>query len=149
MGPYANEIKNGEFTYIENLNSQNLYEVFSDNNQIFIFENRIKEEFEMKKRANLNEIESNLPFGKKWEKNRLRYNEINVGSSLDHNFVLETIVTTTSIIISQKSTTKLRLHFSVVNNFKPRDMIKIYSLRNRLVIVIQGHTAFMICLALL
>ena len=55
-----------------------------------------------------------------------------MGSSLDHNFVLETIITTTSIIISQKSTTKLRLHFAVVNNFKPKDMIKIYSLRNRL-----------------
>ena len=107
-------------------------DIFSDKNQIFIFENRIKEEFENKKRVNLNEIESKLPFGKKWEKNRFRYNEINVGSSLDHNFVLETIITTTSIIISQKLTTKLRLHFAVVNNFKSKDMIKIYSLRNRL-----------------
>ena len=98
---------NIKVAYIENLNSQNLYEVFSDNNQIFIFENRIKEEFEMKKRANLNEIESNLPFGKKWEKNRLRYNEINVGSSLDHNFVLETIVTTTSIIEFKFSNMKI------------------------------------------
>ena len=98
---------NIKVAYIENLNSQNLYEVFSDNNQIFIFENRIKEEFEMKKRANLNEIESNLPFGKKWEKNRLRYNEINVGSSLDHNFVLEKIVTTTSIIEFKFSNMKI------------------------------------------
>ena len=102
---------NIKVAYIENLNSQNLYEVFSDNNQIFIFENRIKEEFEMKKRANLNEIESNLPFGKKWEKNRLRYNEINVGSSLDHNFVLETIVTTTSIIEFKFSNMKINLFF--------------------------------------
>ena len=123
---------NIKIAYIENLNSKNLHDVFSDNNQIFIFENRIKEEFEIKKHVNLNEIESNLPFGKKWEKNRLRYNEINVGSSLDHNYVLETVITTTSIIISQKSTTKLRLHYSVVRNFKPIDMIKIYSLRNRL-----------------
>ena len=98
---------NIKVAYIENLNSKNFYEVFSDNNQIFIFENRIKEEFEMKKRANLNEIESNLPFGKKWEKNRLRYNEINVGSSLDHNFVLETIVTTTSIIEFKFSNMKI------------------------------------------
>ena len=63
---------NIKVSYIENLNSKNLHDVFSDNNQIFIFENRIKEEFEIKKHVNLNEIESNLPFGKKWEKNRLR-----------------------------------------------------------------------------
>ena len=80
----------------------------------------------------MNEIESNLPFGKKWIINRFNHNEINVGSSLDPNFILETIITTTSVINSQKSTTKLRLHFSVVENFKPKDMIKIYSLRNKI-----------------
>ena len=36
------------------------------------------------------------------------------------------------MIVSQKSTTKLRLHFSVVNNFKAKDMIKIYSLRYKI-----------------
>jgi len=123
---------NIKVAYIKNLNSKKFHNVFSNNNQIFIFEKRIKEEFEINKRVNLNEIESNLPFGKKWVKNRLRNNEINVGSSLDHNFVQETIITTTSIIISQKPTTKLRLHFSVVGNFEPIDMIKIYSLRNKL-----------------
>ena len=118
--------------FIDNLKSEPLFDVFPEKNQIFIFESRIKKEFEIKKHVNLNEIESNLPFGKKWKVNQSRYNEINVGSAIDHNFVLETVITTTSIIVSQKQTTKLRLHYSVVNNFKPNDMIKIYSLRNRL-----------------
>ena len=39
------------------------------------------------------------------------------------------MITATSIIESQKLTTKLRLHFSVVKEFRPKDMIKIYSLR--------------------
>ena len=40
---------NIKIAYNENLNAKNLYEVFSDSNQIFIFENRIKKEFETKK----------------------------------------------------------------------------------------------------
>ena len=115
--------------YYQIINSKCLAKVFSQKNQIIIFENKIKNEFKTKKHANLNEIESNLPFGRTWKNNKFVSNQINVGSSLDPNFILETIVTTTSVINSQKSTTKLRLHFSVVRNFKARDMIKIYSLR--------------------
>ena len=114
------------------LNSESLNVVFPEKSQLIIFESKINEEFKNKKHVNLNEIESNLPFGKKWIINRYNHNEINVGSSLDPNFILETIITTTSVINSQKPSTKLRLHFSVVENFKPRDMIKIYSLRNKL-----------------
>ena len=114
------------------LNSESLNVVFPEKSQLIIFESKINEEFKNKMHVNLNEIESNLPFGKKWIINRYNHNEINVGSSLDPNFILETIITTTSVINSQKPSTKLRLHFSVVENFKPRDMIKIYSLRNKL-----------------
>ena len=114
------------------LNSESLNVVFPEKSQLIIFESKINEEFKNKMHVNLNEIESNLPFGKKWIINRYNHNEINVGSSLDPNFILETIITITSVINSQKPSTKLRLHFSVVENFKPRDMIKIYSLRNKL-----------------
>ena len=118
--------------YRLSLNSTSLNEVFPEKSQLAIFERMIEEEFKKKKHVNLNEIESNLPFGKKWKINRFGHNEINVGSSLDSNFILETIITTTSVIISQKQTTKLRLHFSVVKNFQPKYMLKIYSLRNKL-----------------
>ena len=99
---------------------------------IIIFEKKIKQEFESNKYVNLNEIESKLPFGRQWKYNKCHFNEINVGVSLDPYFILKAIITTVSIISSQKFDTKLRLHFSVVNNFTPKDMLKIYSLRYRI-----------------
>ena len=80
----------------------------------------------------MNEIESKLPFGRQWKYNKYHFNEINVGISLDPVFILKAIITTVSIISSQKYETKLRLHFSVVNHFKPKDMLKIYSLRYKI-----------------
>ena len=118
--------------FYEIMNKKSLKNVFQQENQLIIFEKKITEEFLNKKYVNLNEIESNLSFGNKWETNKYDSNIINVGTSLDSNYILKAIITTTSVIFSQKSTTKLRLHFSVVNNFKPIDMIKIYSLRYRI-----------------
>ena len=100
--------------------------------QIISFEKLIEKEFKIKNHVNLNEIESNLPFGRRWNLLKNDPNEINVGISLDRNFILKAMITTASVIDSQKSTTKLRLHFTVVKTFKPRDMIKIYSLRSRI-----------------
>ena len=100
--------------------------------QIISFEKLIEKEFKIKNHVNLNEIESNLPFGRRWNLLKNEPNEINVGISLDRNFILKAMITTASVIDSQKSTTKLRLHFTVVKTFKPRDMIKIYSLRSRI-----------------
>jgi len=100
--------------------------------QIISFEKLIEKEFKIKNHVNLNEIESNLPFGRRWNLLKNNPNEINVGISLDRNFILKAMITTASVIDSQKSTTKLRLHFTVVKTFKPRDMIKIYSLRSRI-----------------
>ena len=42
------------------------------------------------------------------------------------------MITVASVIDSQKLTTRIRLHFSVVKDFKPKDMITIYSLRERI-----------------
>ena len=42
------------------------------------------------------------------------------------------MITTSSIINSQKTETKLRLHFAVVKNFRPKYMLKIYSLRRKI-----------------
>ena len=100
--------------------------------QIISFEKLIEKEFKINNHVNLNEIESNLPFGRRWNLLKNDSSEINVGMSLDRNFILKSMITTASVIDSQKSTTKLRLHFTVVKTFKPRDMIKIYSLRSRI-----------------
>ena len=118
--------------YYESLNQNNLKLIFKEKNKINIFSKIIAQEFKLKKYANLNEIESKLSFGNKVNYNKYNTNEINVGASLDPNFILKAIITISSVIASQKSNTKLRLHFSVVNNFKSKDMLKIYSLRYRL-----------------
>jgi len=115
-----------------NLNRKIKFNLFQNKNQLILFENKIKEEFRIKKNVNLNEIESNFPFGRRWDSYNFSKKAINIGSSLDPRYILKAIITTVSIIASQKSSTKLRLHFSVVNNFNTKDMIKIYKLRNRL-----------------
>ena len=68
-------------------------------------------------------------FGKKWNPIYNYSNEINVGQSLDPKSTLKAMITSASIIDSQNLTTKIRLHFAVVEKFKAEDMIKIYSLR--------------------
>ena len=115
----------------KNVNQKKKNKFFQNKNQLILFENKIKEEFRIKKNVNLNEIESNFPFGREWNSYNFREKAINVGSSLDPLYIPKTIITTVSIIASQKPSTKLRLHFSVVNNFNPKDMITIYNLRNR------------------
>jgi hypothetical protein len=95
-----------------------------------IFILKIKEFFNEKGYVNINEIESKIPRGRPW--NKIRSNEVNVGSSLDSNYILQTMITASSIIDSQKTETKLRLHFAVVKNFKPKNMLKIYSLRSKI-----------------
>jgi hypothetical protein len=106
--------------------------IFKQKEQIILFSRMIEKEFKIENRVNLNELESKMFFGRKWEKLKNEPNEINVGMSLDRNFILKTMITTASVIYSQKTTTKLRLHYTVVKTLKPRDMIKIYSLRGRI-----------------
>jgi lipopolysaccharide biosynthesis glycosyltransferase len=97
--------------------------------QIFLF--NIREVFNEKGYVNINEVESKIPGGRSWKKNKNKSSEINVGSSLDSGFILRTMITTASVMDSQKLDTKLRLHFAVVNNFSVKNMMKIYSLRNK------------------
>ena len=103
-------------------------EIIINNNNNLNRKIKFKEEFRIKKNVNLNEIESNFPFGRRWNSYNFSKQAINIGSSLDPRYILKAIITTVSIIASQKSSTKLRLHFSVVNNFNTKDMIKIYKL---------------------
>jgi hypothetical protein len=92
----------------------------------------IKKFFNEKGYVNINEIESKFPRGRIWEKNKNKSNEINVGSSLDSGFILRTMITTSSVMDSQKLDTKLRLHFAVVKDFSIKNMLKIYSSRAKI-----------------
>jgi hypothetical protein len=129
------EFKEKEKNYLEiiKLNNKDEYnEILKRKNFRNIFLQKINEIFKKKGYINLNELESNLPQGRPWPKIKNKKNEINVGSSLDPNYILRTMMTTASLIDSQKNETNLRVHFSVVNNFTSENMLKIYSLREKI-----------------
>lgn len=51
---------------------------------------------------------------------------------MDSRYVLRAMMTIASIMDSQKPKMIIRLHFAVVLNFKDKDMLKIYSLREKI-----------------
>ena len=82
--------------------------------------------------VNINEVEADIKGGRKWQKFTDKTNEINIGFQLDSSYILRTMMTVASIIDSQKMSTKLRLHFAVVLGFNAENMLKIYSLREKI-----------------
>ena len=96
-----------------------------------LLKKKIKEIYEKNEKVNINEIESKLPNGRMWKKINKR-NEINIGFQLDPNYVLRVMMTLASIMDSQKPYTKIRLHLAVVLSFSVDDMLKIYSLREKI-----------------
>ena len=93
---------------------------------------KVNQTFELNEYININEIESTIPKGRVWNKSKDKINEINIGFQLDPNYVLRVMMTLASIMDSQKPKTKLRFHLAVVLNFNAKDMLKIYSLRNKI-----------------
>jgi len=82
--------------------------------------------------VNINKIESNLRYGRTWIEDNNKKSIINIGVSLDPSYILKCMMTISSVIDSLKNDTKLRLHFGVVKNFSCDNMMKIYSLRDKL-----------------
>ena len=93
---------------------------------------KINETYKRNGFVNLNEVESTIPGGRAWIKEKTKSKEINVGTGFDANFVLLAMFTIASIMDSQNLETKLRLHFAVVNGFPVEKMIKIYTLRDKI-----------------
>ena len=105
----------------------------SSNNYYFKFNKfayEIKKEFEIFYKVNINEIDQKINRRNKSEDNIKSI--INIGITLDKQFVLETMITLTSIMSTQKKTTKVRFHLGVTNNFSVDKMLKIYNLRERI-----------------
>ena len=95
------------------------------------FTNEISKIFNISDKVNLNEIEDKIN-GKIDYKEKEINSIINIGFTLDKNYVLETMITVTSIMVTQSKTTKIIFHFGVTSNFSTLNMIKIYELRKRL-----------------
>ena len=96
-----------------------------------IFINKIQEKFYINGKVNINDIDNELNNNK--TSNFEKYNcTINIGFTLDPEFVLQTMITITSIMATQYKTTKIIFHLGVINNFSAKKMLKIYELRKKI-----------------
>jgi len=101
----------------------------------FNLKNKIIKEINMKynkfNKVNINEIFNKINQVKDEFKEKVK-SIINIGFTLDKNYVYETILTVTSIMVTQKNTTGIRFHFGVTENFTANNMIEIYELKNKI-----------------
>ena len=96
----------------------------------------IQKSFTENNKVNINKIEE-LIFKKDKIVKEIS-SAINIGFTLDPNYLLQTIITASSIMATQKNTTKIRFHFGVTQNFTSQHMIKLYNLKER----INNNTEF-------
>ena len=94
------------------------------------FINEVQNIFTKNQKVNINQIEEK--FHKSNILNKDIISTINIGFTLDPGYILETILTTSSIMSTQNKTTKIRFHFGVTKNFNITHMMKLYELRNRI-----------------
>lgn len=97
-----------------------------------LLSNKINEYYIKNGFVNINEIESKIKNGRKWENKFDKENEINIGFQIDSTYVLRCMMTLVSIMDTQNESTKIRFHFAVVLKFNINDMLKIYSLREKI-----------------
>jgi len=127
--------KNFELNKFENNLLLSTNQIYNKKNKIIsnkFFIKKINETYEKQGFVNINEIESTFPEGKSWKKNQNKTNEINIGAGFDKRYILRSMMTIASIMDSQKLNTKIRFHFGVVDRFSVEDMIKVYTLRERI-----------------
>ena len=138
-----NEIKNKNVKYISILILFFLYLLTFNYYKVSILKNELQNNdyppelineitkvYETFDKVNINEIDNKI--NKNEIKNAEIKSTINVGFTLDANYVPETMMTVASIMASQFKTTKIRFHFGVTNNFTAEKMLKMYSLKSRL-----------------
>ena len=100
-------------------------------NKKFITE--IQKKFLINGKVNINNIEDKIKSLKDNNSNIEKYNNtINIGFTLDPGYILQTMLTITSIMATQHKTTKIIFHLGVINNFTANNMIKIYELRRKI-----------------
>ena len=57
---------------------------------------------------------------------------INIGFTLDKNYILETMLTSSSIMETQRKGTKIIFHFGVTQYFSVHNMLELYSLKEKI-----------------
>ena len=92
---------------------------------------KIQRVFDEKNKVNINEIENKYNKERKNEDYKVK-STIHIAFTLDTGFILETMLTISSILVSQNSTTKIVFHLGVTENFTAENMLKMYTLKYRL-----------------
>ena len=95
------------------------------------FENEISNTYKDLNKVNINEIDNKINKKQDYYGDKVK-SIINIGFTLDKNYVLETMLTVASIMATQEKSTKIRFHFGVTNQFTPEKMIQMYKLRNKI-----------------
>jgi hypothetical protein len=130
---YFNDINKDSSTSKQNTNIKQIDFNPSSKNYDKNFLNKIQEEFDKNKKVNINNIEQKLGLYKdNLQENEIIKSTVNIAFTLDPGYLLETMLTITSMIISQKDSTKLVFHLGVINNFNASYMLKMYELKERL-----------------
>ena len=95
------------------------------------FEDEISKTYRNLNKVNINEIDNKINKKSDFFGDKIK-STINIGFTLDKNFILETMLTVASIMATQEKSTKIRFHFGVTNQFTSKKMIQIYKLRNKI-----------------
>lgn len=82
-------------------------------------------------KVNINEIEEKINNKTYFSSTNIK-SIINIGFAFDKNFILEAMLTITSILSTQFKTTRINFHLGVTNDFPAESMVKIYELRYRI-----------------
>ena len=129
----VNNYKNNQLLSINNANNKTEFNIIISNiNLTNNLLKRVNDTYGKNEYVNINEIESTIPGGRPWIKGQNKIKEINVGIGIDSKYVLQAMMTISSVMDSQKNETKLRIHIGVVDGFPVEKMIKMYILRERI-----------------
>ena len=93
--------------------------------------NEIQKVYDNFDKVNINIIENRINKDESDFRNKI-LSTIDIGFSIDKNYILQAKLTVASIMASQYKTTKIRFHFGVTNNFTSENMLKIYELKNKI-----------------
>ena len=115
------------------LNSNYIFSLFSvsDEKNLKVFIEEVQKEYETFNKVCINQIDLSLDKKQKISEEKIN-SIVNIGFTLDKNYIYETMLTVSSIMATQKHTTKIRLHFGVTKDFTSEKMIKMYELKNKI-----------------
>ena len=110
----------------------NILEEKIKQNSYFHLEEKIDQYYNLNGKINLNKIISEIKKDESYPIKGKFNNIVNIGLGLDSSYILETMLTMASIMDSQRNTTKIIFHLAIIYNFTSKDMLKIYTLKERI-----------------